>query len=303
MRIRSPVLYDNHVLNRLKMKESELLISAIYQIIGENKFLLDTIELINNISNYNGIEVEIVHYRGCAGSSNNGKIFIGVPDIVDYYTIAEELFPNLSLLDDYVIDKKYSNFGKKDIIQNNVCVRLVNAEKTLVEEKLDSSNLFKLNKLSNYNKIIIYALAYSLCHEIGHVLHDRYIPQNEIFTKERVADYFSFEAIKFISDSDKDESRLKGAITGIAQMLMHRTTQQEIDDKEHPHSIERLYSLLDFWGIEDDSLYWKLAYNIVLIWCRRNEEPLTWERDSSISPKDKFIDAYIHFRKNPKQIK
>ena len=285
------------------MKESELLISAIYQIIGENKFLLDTIELINNISNYNGIEVEVVHYRGCAGSSDNGKIFIGVSDIVDYYTIAEELFPKLSLLDDYVIDKKYSDFGNKDNIRNKVCVYLSNAKKTLVEEKLDSSNLFKSNKLSNYNKIIIYALAYSLCHEIGHVLHDRYIPQNAFYTKERIADYFAFEAIKHIASNNNSDTRFKGAIIGIAQMLLHRSLQEEVDDIEHPHSIERLYVLLDFWGIEDDSPYWKLAYNIVLIWCRRNEEPLTWERDSSISPIDKFIDAYINFRKNPKQIK
>lgn len=286
------------------MKQLELLISAIYQIIGENKFLLDAIEYVKSISNYSVIKIDIVHNRYCGGSFKDEKIIIGIPDILDFYTIAKELFPNLSLLDDYIIDTKYSDLRNKDNIRNKVCVDLSNAEKTLVYEKFDSSDLFKLNKKSDYDKITIYALAYTLCHEIGHLLHDRYIPRNEFFTKERVADYFSFEVIKYISShNNNSDSRLKGAIIGIAQMLKHRTPQQENDDKEHPHSIERLYSLLDFWGIEDDSPYWELAYNIVLIWCGRNKESVSWERTTSISPKDKFIDAYVHFRKNPKQIK
>ena len=284
------------------MKQSELLISAIFQIMGENKFLLDAIEFVKGISNYSKIEIDIVHNRYCGGSSNDGKIIIGIPDILDFYNIAKEMFRNLSFQDDYIIDTKYSDLGNKDNIRNKICVYLSDAEKTLVFEKLDSSNLFKSNKLLDYDKITIYALAYTLCHEIGHVLHDRYIQKNEFFTKEHNADIFSFEAIKSISNKNKDESRLKGAIIGIAQMLMHRTPQQEFDDKEHPHSIERLYSLLDFWGIEDDSPYWELAYNIVLIWCGRNKEPVTWERTTSISFKDKFIDAYVHFRKDPKHI-
>ena len=282
-----------------KNEKSERLEQIIYQIIGENQFLLDSIEFVKNISNYNSIEIDVVHYRDCEGSSDNGKIFMGVPDIVDFYTIAKEIFPNLSIPDDYIINTKYSDLGDKDNIRNKVCVYLSNAEQIPVFEKLDSSDLFNSIKLSDYDKITIYALAYMLCHEIGHVLHDRYIQKNEFFTKEHNADIFSFEAIKSISNNNKDESRLKGAIIGIAQMLIHRTPQQEIDDKEHPHSIERLYSLLNFWGIEEDSPYWDIAYNIVQIWCSRNEEPVTWERVSSISPKDKFIDAYVHFRKNP----
>ena len=303
MRIRSSALYDNHILNRLKMKQSELLISVIYQIIGENKFLLDAIEFVKSISNYNIIEIDIVHNRNCGGSFNDGKIIIGIPDILDFYTIANELFPNLSFPEDYIIDTKYSDWGNQDNIRNKVSVYLSNAEQTPVFEKLDGSDLFKSNKLSDCDKLTIYALAYSLCHEIGHVLHDRYIQKYEFFTKEHIADIFSFEAIKSISCNNKVESILKGAIIGIAQMLMHRTPQQEIDDKEHPHSIERLYSILDLWGVEDDSPYWELAYNIVLLWCGRNKEPVTWERATSISSKDKFIDAYVNFRKNPKQIK
>ena len=287
-----------------KDEQSERLIQIIFQIIGENQFLLNSIEFVRNISNYNSIEIDVVHYRDCEGSSDNGKIFMGVPDIVDFYTIAKELFPKMSFPEDHIIDTKYLDLGNNDNIRSKVSVNLSNAEQTLVFEKLNSSDFFKSKTLSGYDKLTVFALAYSLCHEFGHVLHDRYIPRNEFFTKERVADYFSFEAIKYISiHNNNSDSRLKGAIIGIAQMLMYRTPQQEIDDKEHPHSIERLYTLLDFWGIEDDSPYWELAYKIVLIWCDRNKESITWERTTSISPKDKFIDAYVHFRKNPKQIK
>ncbi len=286
------------------MKQSELLISAIYQIIGENQILLDVIEYVKGVSNYGIIRIDIVHNRYCGGSFKDGKIIIGVPDILDFYTIAKELFPNLSDKANFRIETKYSDIDYKDNILSKVSVNLADAEKGIVIEDLSKSGFFQTDKFSKYDELTFYALAYSLCHELGHVLHDRYIPRNDFFTKERVADYFSFETIKYISShNNNSDSRLKGAIIGIVQMLMHRTPQQEIDDKEHPHSIERLYSLLDFWGIEDDSLCWELAYSILLLWCSRNEEPLTWERVTSISPKNKFIDAYVHFRKNPKQIK
>ena len=248
-----------------EMKQIELLRSVIYQIIGENRLLLDAIEFVTDNSNYYNVQIEIVYYRDFEGSSKDGKIIMGIPDIVDFYSVAKELFPCLLGNSNYVIETKYSDLGNKD-------------------------------------KIRIYALAYSLCHELGHVLHDRYIPLNEFNTRERAADYFAFEAIKHIASNNNSDSRLKGAIIGIAQMLLHRSPQEEVDDIKHPHSIERLYALLDFWGIEKDSPYWDLAYNIVIIWCSRNEKPVTWERTSSISPKDKFIDAYVHFRKNPKQI-
>lgn len=285
-----------------EMKQIKLFKSVIYQIIGENGFLLDAIEFIKNNSSYNNVEIEIVYYRDFEGSSKDGKIIMGIPDIVDSYSVAKELFPNLSGNTSYVIEPKYLDFGNKDNIRNKVCVCLADAEKELVSNELGKSCFFQTEDLSIYDELAIYALAYSLCHELGHVLHDRYILRTEFNTRERAADYFAFEAIKHIASNNNSDSRLKGAIIGIAQMLLHRSFQEEVDDIKHPHSIERLYALLDFWGIEKDSPYWDLAYHIVIIWCNRNEKPVTWERTSSISPKDKFIDAYVHFRKNPKQI-
>ena len=85
---------------------------------------------------------------------------------------------------------------------------------------------------------------------------------------------------------------------GIAQMLMYRTPQQELDDKAHPHSIERLYSLLDNLGIKDDSNYWELACIIVSKWCEKNKMADTWTKKTSVTYKDKFIDAYTYFKKS-----
>ena len=285
-----------------EMKQIELLRSVIYQIIGENRLLLDAIEFVTDNSNYYNVQIEIVYYRDFEGSSKDGKIIMGIPDIVDFYSVAKELFPCLLGNSNYVIETKYSDLGNKDKIRNKVCVCIADAEKELVSNELGKSYFFQTEDFSIYDELAIYALAYSLCHELGHVLHDRYILRTEFNTRERAADYFAFEAIKHIASNNNSDSRLKGAIIGIAQMLLHRSPQEEVDDIKHPHSIERLYALLDFWGIEKDSPYWDLAYNIVILWCNRNEKPVTWERTSSISPKDKFIDAYVHFRKNPKQI-
>ena len=282
------------------MDQIEKLKTIIYQLIGENHFLLDSIECVKRKFNRNNIEIDIVHNRDCAASSQYGRIIIGIPDIVDSYDFSLEYGNLFSKCDNFSLETKYSDFIYS--IRNKVNVYISSAEQLEVENQLNKIDFLKGTKLPIIDTLTIYSLTYLLSHEIGHVVLDNDLPDSCQITREKAADYFAFEAIKFMCKTDIDESRLNGAIIGIAQMLMHRTPHQEIDDKEHPHSIERLYSLLDFWGIEDDSPYWGLVYNIVQIWCSRNEEPVTWERATSISPKDKFIDTYVHFRKNPKQI-
>ena len=76
-----------------EMKQIELLRSVIYQIIGENRLLLDAIEFVTDNSNYYNVQIEIVYYRDFKGSSKDGKIIMGIPDIVDFYSVAKELFP------------------------------------------------------------------------------------------------------------------------------------------------------------------------------------------------------------------
>ena len=94
-----------------EMKQIELLRSVIYQIIGENRLLLDAIEFVTDNSNYYNVQIEIVYYRDFKGSSKDGKIIMGIPDIVDFYSVAKELFPCLLGNSNYVIETKYSDLG------------------------------------------------------------------------------------------------------------------------------------------------------------------------------------------------
>lgn len=146
-------------------------------------------------------------------------------------------------------------------------------------------------------------MSYTIYHEIGHVLYDRTMKKSSQIEKEHKADTFAFEAIKSMGNSNEstDSARFLGAFIGIAHILLIRTPQEEREDEEHPHTIERLYNLLNYWNIPDNSCYWELAYNIVCKWCHQNKLSMLWEKETSISPKDKFMDAYAHFRKSSQE--
>ena len=281
------------------MKRTEILKTIIYQLIGENIFLLDSINGIKRKENWNNLEIDIIHNRDSSGSHKDGKINLGIPDIVDSYKLSLEYSEIIANCENFHLETKYSDFGNNDSIRNKINVFIPSAEQTLIYNELENTDFLKGDKPSVCDTLAIYSLAYSLCHELGHVVHDYYIPNSEQLTRERIADTFAFEAIKYMCGNKKEEqNRLIGAIIGISQVLFYGTPQAEMDDKVHPHSIDRLFCLLDFWGIPDDSDYWKFAHEVVSKWCKKNSLFITWERTASISPKDKFTDAYIHFRKS-----
>ena len=62
-----------------------------------------------------------------------------------------------------------------------------------------------------------------------------------------------------------------------------------IDESNH---VEEMLYGSDFLQHE------KTTQNDVVKWINMNKVNITWERENSKSCKDKFIDAYIHFRKN-----
>ena len=279
------------------MSQVDYLKTIIYQLIGENPFLLETIDGVKEKSNWSCLEICIIHNRDCAGSSQYGTVYIGIPDIVDSYELSLKYRDVLINYDEFSLETKYSDFRSNDCVRNKVNVIIHSAVQALVSGELEKIDFLKKGRHSAFNSYAIYSLAYSIYHEIGHIIHDKFIEcQN---TREKAADYYAFEAIKYICKNNNDETnRLGGTIIGIFQMLFNRTPQEERDDKDHPHSIERLFLLLDFWNIPDDSSYWEFAYRFICIWFEKNILPITWERETSKSYKDKFIDAYIHFRKS-----
>ena len=92
------------------MKQIDNLKTVIYQIIGENQFLLDTFDCVRRKGNWNNIEIDIVYYRDCAGSSRNGKIIIGIPDIVDLYKLSLKYSNHISNCDDFFFRNKIFRF-------------------------------------------------------------------------------------------------------------------------------------------------------------------------------------------------
>ena len=83
---------------------------------------------------------------------------------------------------------------------------------------------------------------------------------------------------------------------GISYVLNKLEPVVELKDKEHPHSIERLYILLKFWDIADDSPYWNLVNQVVRKWSNKYCLPITWIKPTSISDKDKFLDTYLYIK-------
>lgn len=282
------------------MNQTKILKTIIYQLIGENPFLLATFECIKQRLE----KLPLVDLSNMYGSSYwpPNKIIIGVPDIIGCYNLLQNI--------EFLQDEDFTFQIKTDYKNHMECVKrcsgiIVNMPMTQFEcdeiEKLLKGSSFLKDEtgLSIYDIATIYSLAYSLYHEFGHVLHNKYILESEPIKREKAADLFAFEAVKSMKNVENNTFLLLGTLTGIIFVLEKRTPQEEFDDKNHPHSIERLYSLLDFWGIPDNSKYWELAYNVVGGWCEKNDILISWEKDTYESYKDKFIDAYIHFRKIP----
>lgn len=149
-----------------------------------------------------------------------------------------------------------------------------------------------------YDDLTLYAFAYSLYHEIGHIVHDKeYASQIE---KEDAADNFAFEVVNRLDMEHQDDIisiRHLGLFLGITFILDSRNPQKENDDVEHSHSIKRISSLLEYWHLDENSIYWHVAYDIVCKWCKKNNLSTKWGNTTSISNKDKFCDAYSFIMK------
>ena len=100
-----------------------------------------------------------------------------------------------------------------------------------------------------------------------------------------------------IKNDSIDNYRILGAFLGIAHVLLGRTQFDEQNDDLHPHSIERLFALLESLKLGDNSILWEMAYNVVCKWHNKYGIPLDWENPASYSFKKKMTDACHHYKK------
>lgn len=280
------------------MEQLDKLKTITYQLIGENKFILDALEYKKLRENVLP-SIELSDMRGSEYWSDNvNTIRLGIPDIIESLKMSKSL--NFELKYKFRIVNLYSEYEYRYKNCYGIILNMPMGEdgKESIEKQLNNTDFLKKGRLSLYEVLTIYSFAYSLYHEIGHCILNRFMPETRPLCREYSADNFAFEALKSMKSTEEEEVLLLGAIIGIINVLDIRTPEEEGKDTKHPHSIERLYTLLDFWNITDDSPYWKYSFDEVYRWCMKHNAPLTWMKETSMTYKDKFTDAYLHYRKD-----
>lgn len=280
------------------MEKFELLKAVIYQVICENKLVIDALERLNQEERLSNIDIS--SQKGSICISSMGTIKLSMPDIIGCYDLAINY--ELGSIEKFQFNSEYLELGFCYQKSNGISINYASAEEEIVSEKLNNTDFLTKGKnvtITKFETIAINAMAYMLYHEFGHILHDRTTENQK--ERERKADEFAFGAMKSMCKSNNIETNnagFLGAFVGIAYILR----EEDSTDKEHPSAIERLYDLLNYWQIQDESFHWELAYKVVCDWCKKKGLNISlWKKETSISPKGKFMDAYTHFQKSSQE--
>ena len=278
------------------MSRIDLLKNALYQLINENQELLEVIQEIND--KYQQIlEICISNNKTSSAWHCSCKIILGIKNLPILYEICEEVAEGFNIVACKKIESKYSSYGNDGIHRY---VNIVSDEKTepYPSDIIYDTNLFtekQNDSFSAVDTLVLFALDYSICHEVGHLLLDS--ERKNIIDKEDEADYFAFETIskahdiEKCTDQDLAESRLIGTFIGIASVLLFREPECENRDTDHPHTIERMLSMLKNWQVENNSSLWEIGCYIIEKWANRNGILLPWNKENTLSFHDKFLVA------------
>lgn len=278
------------------MDQIHTLITLMYQLIGDNRFMIDAM----NSMIQRGDRLPSIELTYTAGSEywhSTNIIIMGLSDVIDCYVYAQDFnFQPTQIIN---VNSDYDKYSTKFEKCKGITINMPMTESECqITEKLFSDTYFlKEKEMSIYDALTVYSLAYSLYHEIGHAFHDKYIPEAEPIKREIAADTFAYEAVKSMCEIEDGDVLLLGTIIGVTHVFNKLRYDQEKDDDKHPYTIERLYQLLSFWGLNDNSPFWDLTYNVVKKWCEKNKLPMGWDNDNFKSNKDRFVEAYRIFRK------
>ena len=279
------------------MDQIRTLTTLMYQLIGDNRFLIDAM----NSMLQRGDRLPSIELTYTAGSEywhSTNIIIMGLSDVIDCYVYAHGFnFQQTPIIN---VNSDYENYNTKFEKCKGITINMPMTEsECLITGKLFSNTDFlKGGKMSIYDAITVYSLAYSLYHEIGHAFHDKYILESKPIKREIAADAFAYEAVKSMCEIEDKEVLLLGTIIGVTHVFNKLSYDQEKDDEKHPYTIERLYKLLSFWGLNDSSTIWELTIKIIREWCEKNYLSMEWDNDIINSKRDKFVEAYKLFRRN-----
>ena len=235
--------------------------------------------------------VTINEDKNSRGSRNDGKIILGVGNLEELYKVCNNFIHFFNLIFctgkgslNVIADDKLSIecWELKETTLNNIY-------DVLIKDDFDSVSVLVRN-----------SLAFTLFHECGHVKYDD--DSMTKIEKERTADNFALEVLRE-SCSQEPNIRLEGTpmflgafLENILTLLVSKPKDAEIA-MSHPHPIERIYLFLEYFHIDDNSYLWRYAYDTIVKWANDNNLAMTFEKDSSISIKDKMLDAYHRFKK------
>lgn len=223
------------------------------------------------------------------GSKVNGHIILGVGNLERLFDICNEFCKKFPL--EICIDESVFNM----ISNNNISI-----ETCELEETLDTIELLNDGRISPSKSLTICALAFTLYHEFGHVKYDDGFMSP--IEKERRADIFALDIVKKkcaeTPEIEIDQSPyFLGALLDTCLILNVCDPARTEVNTTHPHPIERLYLMLEYFHIESNSYLWQYVYDVMVNWINKHHIVMTFENDSSITLKDKLLDIYHRFKK------
>lgn len=277
---------------RKSTNKTERLRSIIFQLIGENEYILEAIKSICACGG-NKPNIGIATQKGSSCDYKTHHIGLSLPDIIGAYDKIHRLksIPTCN----FVLDKSFGDYNSNKSIRQYVEIpsRSCSAEQEITK-LLEGTNFINEDILTSMEIYAIYSMAYSLYHEIGHLIYDKYIPDIEQIRREQVADMFAFRAIKSFEIKGNEKTLILGTLIGVTFIFERTTPQIEKDDKEHPYTVDRITTLLNYWGVPDESLFWELAYKEFKNWCINTS--VDWENKTNCSGKEKFTNVSLQFK-------
>ena len=234
--------------------------------------------------------VKINEDKNSRGSRSDGTIIFGVGNHEKLYSICKD-FILLSHLE-FRTENTILDF----ISDDNLCIDFWDLKDTT----LNNIDLLNKSEEGPVDVLVKYAFAYTLYHEFGHVKYD----DDSMFKieKERTADNFALEVLREScfqeSNTQLEENPIfLGAFMENILILQVSKAKETENTMSHPHPIERIYLFLEYFHINNNSYLWRYAYDTIVKWINDNNLAMTFVKDSSISIKDKMLDAYHRFKK------
>ena len=271
------------------LNKIDIIRCVFYQMIEGNHHVRD---LLYNVIGDNYLVIKLTGYKGSAKNydSYNDKydICCGLQEIPLLYNRSKELSIHRSEESKIVVDKRYSDMLCQEEVCRKIIIEKENGFYTDVAKMIEESDFVTGENPTYIDSLAMYAILYSLYHEIGHVIYDKSL-DNQI-EREIKADNFAFEAIIQLDGCCKndDNNKLLGTFIGVTNTLFVCDVKEEYDDKDHPPTFERIVSLLNHWEISSESNYWILASDLVRKWANNSHIGFEDNMAHNLSPKNMY---------------